>query len=556
MGICSSKETDRTGRKDFSENNNLDYINNDEIEKNLEETIFKFKIEEMNKNEIKKNNEDINKDVKKDMYDAIFSCESIKELFDKGWKYKLSHKFIQRFYRKEKAKFCPLCVIGETNKGKTFIVNLLTGNQLKSGIEYKTEGISCKLTNFKSDEEINTLDDSLNQDKFLVFDTAGRSEPLLIDPKKRATLKDENLKREVELSNRDLKRSEEFMKNVLIKNSRIILVVVNQLSLAEQIFLYELKNDANFLKLFIVHNLFNFQKREDLEDYINNTIFNTIYFNLRKIYFTKVEEDKKDNDKPYYFREDITTNGKERALIAHLILGDLETKDPWINTVNKRTLKFLIDEMQIISNKDFFYVDGIIYQQLRNEEIINEEAKLEQEKSKEKSQDYEEGIIKLKLGNQNINKKNEESDFEENTEFNIFGYTPDYIFYKDEINSKFIIEIECSGLQDESISIKGKTKKGKVTFQIKGKKIYPKELHIKDKSFSISFMVNTTRENIIIETSESINKIKPKYEKGIYRKEFPMKKAEIKNTKNIYPNKKKKEIISCLRPFCHEKKKK
>ena len=54
------------------------------------------------------------------------------------------------------------------------------------------------------------------------------------------------------------------MKNVLIKNSKIILIVVNQLSLAEQIFLYELKNDANFIKLFIVHNLFNFQKREDL----------------------------------------------------------------------------------------------------------------------------------------------------------------------------------------------------------------------------------------------------------------------------------------------------
>ena len=32
MGICSLKETDRTGRKDFSENNNLENINNDEIE--------------------------------------------------------------------------------------------------------------------------------------------------------------------------------------------------------------------------------------------------------------------------------------------------------------------------------------------------------------------------------------------------------------------------------------------------------------------------------------------------------------------------------------------
>ena len=74
--------------------------------------------------------------------------------------------------------------------------------------------------------------------------------------------------------------------------------------------------------------------------------------------------------------------------------------------------------------------------------------------------------------------------------------------------------------------LEGKTKKGKVTFQIKGKKIYPKDLRLKDKPFSISFTVNTTRENIIIETSDVIDKIKPKYEKGIYRKEFPMKKIQ------------------------------
>ena len=331
---------------------------------------------------------------------------------------------------------------------------------------------------------------------------------------------------------------------MLIKNSKIILVVVNQLSLAEQIFLYELKNDGNFIKLFIVHNLFNFQNRQDLEDYINNTIFNTIYFNLRKMYFTKVEEDQKDIDKPYYFREHITANGKEKALIAHLILGNLETKDPWIKKFNEKTLKFLINEMQIIPNKDFYYVDGIIYQQLRNEEIISANAKLIPQKSGESSQNYEEGIIKLENREKN-NAINDENDFGENTEFNIFGYTPDYIFYKDEKNSKFVIEIECSGLEDKDITIKGKTKKGKVAFQIKGKKIYPKDLRLKDKPFSISFTVNTTRENIIIETSEIIDKIKPKYEKGIYRKEFPMKKVEVKNSDIVYKNQKKKETVSC-----------
>ena len=323
--------------------NNKKYKIGGEIENSQERSSFIFPKDDDDDTEFKlstifnfiiKESKEI-KPINKDMYDAIFSCESIKELFNKGWKYKLSYKFIQRFYTKTPIKFCPLCVIGETNKGKTFIVNLLTGNLLKSGVEVKTEGISCKLTNFKSDDEINTLP-SLHEDKFLVFDTAGRSEPILIDPKRRETLKDESLKREVESCNRDLKKSEEFMKNMLIKNSKIILVVVNQLSLAEQIFLYELKNDGNFIKLFIVHNLFNFQNRQDLEDYINNTIFNTIYFNLRKMYFTKVEEDQNDIDKPYYFREHIIANRKEKALIAHLILGNFETKVLGLKNLMKR----------------------------------------------------------------------------------------------------------------------------------------------------------------------------------------------------------------------------
>lgn len=64
--------------------------------------------------------------------------------------------------------------------------------------------------------------------------------------------------------------------------------------------------------------------------------------------------------------------------------------------------------------------------------------------------------------------KKKEDDFTENREFNIMGYTPDYIFYKDEKNSEFIIEIECAGIRDDNIQIKGKT-----FFLIEGRRIIP-----------------------------------------------------------------------------------
>ena len=111
------------------------------------------------------------------------------------------------------------------------------------------------------------------------------------------------MKKAVETNNKDLIESEEFMKNVLIKNSRIIIVVVNHLSLAEQLFLFELKDEPNYEELFIIHNIFNFKNKEDMEYYIENTIINSIYFDLSKEYYEIDDESLNTVDKPYYFTE-------------------------------------------------------------------------------------------------------------------------------------------------------------------------------------------------------------------------------------------------------------
>jgi len=155
--------------------------------------------------------------------------------------------------------------------------------------------------------DLNEDDIKEKEAKFLIFDSAGRSEPLLIEPELKAKLSDEELKNRVEADNKDLKLSEDFIKNFLISHSRIILVVVNQLTLAEQIFLYELKNDNEdkFEELFIIHNLFNFENKRDIENYIDNTIVHSIYFDISKDYF---ETNKTDNineiNKPFYFTEE------------------------------------------------------------------------------------------------------------------------------------------------------------------------------------------------------------------------------------------------------------
>ena len=488
-------------------------------------------------------NKEKNQIIKKEptMYDAIFKCESINTLFKKGWSYFLTEKFDKRIKDKEN-KICPMCFLGETNKGKTFIINLLTYKNLKSGSEYKTEGISCKFSDFKYEYSNNEKQDSDEPEKFLLFDSAGRSEPLLIEPNEKLEIKDD-LKRIVESNYRDLRISEEFLKNVLIKNSQIIIFVVNQLTLAEQIFLYELKSQPNYEQLFIIHNLFNFQTREDLEDYIDSTIVRSIYFDMSKNYFPISPGYKNNNDLPYYFVEYQDNNG-EKSLISHFILGNIETRDPWINNLNKETIKLLKKLMQTSIANSELDIREILEKELQEEAKIDQKTILEDKPDVAKPEDLSEeyktkgSFTLVKEDNEDEENKEDKDNksvnnfkgFDESKGFNVMGYIPDYIFYKNNQNTEFVIEVECSGLIDKDFSIKARESRGKVHFNISGKKIFPPELNMKDKAFSIYFSVNVEKEGIEIETGEEMDAKKPIYQKGIYKKVFKMSKSEQNDT--------------------------
>ena len=475
------------------------------------------------------------------LYDAIFRCGSLNKLFKEEWDYFLSHIFIERIQREDDDRnFCSVCMMGDTNKGKTFMVNLLSNCKLESGAEYKTEGISLKFTDLPLNlTEEENIDERAKEKKFLIFDSAGRSEPLLIDPKERAKLNSEELKNRVDIDNKDLRLSEEFLKNFLISHSDIIIVVVNQLTLAEQIFLYELKNDNEdkFQELFIIHNLFNFDKRSQMEDYINNTIVHSIYFDLSKDYFNKVEEDENNNpNKPYYFTEEHNYNNRgNKFLIAHLFLGNINSTDKWIKNINEATINFLKTKMQICVAEKYFSVKKRLQKEIKSL-FFNDKAKFEKVPEINDKEGFK-GKIVLKKEFKANNK--EIPEFSGNGEFSILGFTPKYIFYREEKKAEFVVEVECPGEEDKNMTIQARTKRGKVFFIIKGKKIYPKEIkqlnHKEDKPYSIFFSVNIEKEGFQIISEE--NNIKyDKYENGIYKKTFKLvekpQNFEYKNSRN------------------------
>ena len=332
--------------------------------------------------------------------------------------------------------------------------------------------------------------------------------------------KKNDLRKTVEFKYGDLKESEEFLKNLLIDNSQIILLIVNQLTLSEQILLNELKNQnkVKFEQLYIIHNLFNFETKEDIENYVDNTICRSIFFDITKKYFN-IKDKKEDTlDRPFYFTEEQKDekNNETKSIIAHLILGNLESKNEWVKKMNSKTTYFIKELMQTSKANKFFTIPQILEKQLQNiNKIPPKKGKLTDDKIN--------NILK-------VDEKVENNEIRPYV-FSFSGFVPDYIYYK-KSETEFVIEVECGGPEDPDFSITASLYKGKVYFTISGKKMFPKELkeikeyNLKDTPFYLSFPVNCERENIIIDTGKEINEKKADYENGIYKKTFKMSKYE------------------------------
>jgi hypothetical protein len=461
-GFNDKKQYDEIERKDKNEkiqifNNKRDKASSFEFSEKYENTFQKHQNLSMKQN-------------MKGMYDIIFACESLDKLIEKnnGWNYYYSERYKNLIQSKEKKneKYSKIGFIGETNKGKTFILNQLTGNELKSGEEFKTEGLSCKFTDFGGDG-----------DKFMIFDSAGRSEPLLIDESssKDATKNLLELKKEVERKSRDLKFSEKFLRDFIINNSNIIILVVNQLTLSEQKSLYQLKTEKNFEEIFILHNLCNFYERGQIEDYVDKTIINSMYFNLRKNYFEPKDISEETIDLPYYFVEEKKENNITKFLICHLITGNIETSDKWVENLNKKTLEHLKNEIQVKCKYKGHFLDikDLLEEELKNKDIINKDGNEHLTKEKETVEIYDgfkmnKGILKLPNYSGKLSKDNYNF-----TGFNN-GFIPPYIYYQKE--NKFVIEVECSGEEDKEMTIQAK-KKTKIFFsKLKAKKFIQRVL--------------------------------------------------------------------------------
>ena len=283
----------------------------EESQKKLEELQKKF--EEIHKeNDDLKRNEEL-KDFKnlqmEKFYDVVIAINSIKDINKEGWEVKFDENGKEKYEKHKDKDLIILGVLGNNNKGKSFLLSKISKIKLLSGTSIHTEGLSVKYPELKGHKQRNLI----------LLDSAGLETPVLrknnnsvnninnkgnnndIDPKEKdkENDKEKEQNKEFKESARDKIMTEIFLQSFIIKVSDILLVVVGKLTYSEQLLINKIKIESqrqNKNTIFIVHNLQEFRTKEQVENYIKNTLLKCSTFNLIKRTWISAKKDEEKNE--------------------------------------------------------------------------------------------------------------------------------------------------------------------------------------------------------------------------------------------------------------------
>ena len=128
----------------------------------------------INKDGLIKANENLNNKINlEDFYDIIIDIKSIKDIC-KGWHIKKSKRAEKDYESFIKDSVIKIGVIGNSNKGKSFLLSKISKINLPSGTSIRTEGLSIKYPE---------LNEKYKNRKIVLLDSAGLETPVLSDGK-------------------------------------------------------------------------------------------------------------------------------------------------------------------------------------------------------------------------------------------------------------------------------------------------------------------------------------------------------------------------------------
>ena len=299
-------------------------------------------------------------------------------------------------------------VMGNRNKGKSFMLQALSGEDLQTGTSISTIGLSIKYS----------------ENKFVLLDCAGSESPLL----------GENANM-LELS-RDKLFTEAFLESYILRKSNVLLLVIGILSFSEQKLINKISKDLNKLKkneiknLIIIHNLQTYETVEQVEKYIKDTLIKSASFKIKK---DKSNFDDETEASEYYY--DIDNNSIKHFIYAKekSIAGEKYNKST-INAIkslynissNKYKYdykKTIIEHFQYMGEK-MFDLTGKTNLELtevneNEEEVIKEETKENKEKEEKEKKEKKEDNVDDKEKKENENKEKKEDNLDVKNDLNL-----------------------------------------------------------------------------------------------------------------------------------------
>lgn len=252
--------------------------------------------------------------------------------------------------------------------------------------------------------------------------------------------------------------------NFIIKKSNFLIVTIEQLNIYEQKLLLKLKEkdieyNETFKKLkriFVIHNLKDLSKREEVNEHINRVILNSSTFSLDEKETQLTKKVKDNNRNPKFF---IEKNSNKLIEIYHLILAKEESEAG--KYYNEFTYNILTQQFNFFKPENPFDLINEI-----KKEIINISEKIFIKPLKTLG-DFDNAFDKIK-----IKEKFEYiSNPQDNNDFSFIRLKPKYSYYKVENNTLLLIMIEIPGKIINNKFTCSAPKNGYYSMKFSGKKV-------------------------------------------------------------------------------------
>jgi hypothetical protein len=144
------------------------------------------------------------------------------------------------------------------------------------------------------------------------------------------------------------------LQKFILEKSDIFICVVDNLTLTDQKFINRIIKNYSNKKIYIIHNLKTFVEKNQVENYIENTLMQSLTFELEKEKYKNLDgktNNELEKENQIYFKQKLKDTNK---VIVHLLLANEESKAG--EFYNKSTINYLIHQLDQIKVKEEFKI--------------------------------------------------------------------------------------------------------------------------------------------------------------------------------------------------------